>query len=77
MQEYPRREGALVAKCYFAKKKLVWEILENSLKKKIEIQWPDIIAIRATIVQDKPGILEIEVIFFKLISSFFNEIEFY
>uniref|UniRef100_A0A2N9IDS9 TRF2/HOY1 PH-like domain-containing protein n=1 Tax=Fagus sylvatica TaxID=28930 RepID=A0A2N9IDS9_FAGSY len=59
-EEYPRREGALVAKCYYAKKKLVWEILENSLKKKIEIQWSDIIAIRATIVQDKPGILEIE-----------------
>ncbi|KAK7853794.1 hypothetical protein CFP56_034505 [Quercus suber] len=36
-------------------------ILENALKKKkkIEIQWSDIIGIRARIMEDKPGILEI------------------
>ncbi|KAK4595377.1 hypothetical protein RGQ29_013724 [Quercus rubra] len=56
----PPREGALVVKIYFAKRKLVWEILENALKKKIEIQWSDIIGIRARIMEDKPGILEIE-----------------
>lgn len=54
-------EGDLIAKCYFAKKKIVWEILEGPLKRKIEIQWSDIIGIRGVILDDKPGVLEIEV----------------
>ena len=45
MQVQPPREGALVVKIYFAKRKLVWEILENALKKKIEIQWSDVIGV--------------------------------
>ncbi|KAF7838113.1 uncharacterized protein G2W53_006595 [Senna tora] len=46
--EYKSRyEGDLVAKCYFAKHKLVWEVLEGGLKSKIEIQWSDIMAIKA------------------------------
>ncbi|XP_044482933.1 uncharacterized protein LOC123209177 isoform X2 [Mangifera indica] len=53
-------EGDLVAKCYYAKKKLVWEFLERTLKRKIEIQWGDILAIRATMNENEPGILEIE-----------------
>ncbi|GMP63758.1 hypothetical protein CsSME_00025324 [Camellia sinensis var. sinensis] len=53
-------EGNLVAKCYYAKKKIVWEVLEGALKSKIEIQWSDIEAIRAIIRDDEPGILEIE-----------------
>ncbi|KAG8648312.1 hypothetical protein MANES_09G176500v8 [Manihot esculenta] len=53
-------EGDLVAKCYYAKKRLVWEILERRLKSKIEIQWNDIIAMRAIIRENQPGILEIE-----------------
>ncbi|KAK9291634.1 hypothetical protein L1049_019583 [Liquidambar formosana] len=53
-------EGDLVAKCYYAKRKLVWEVLERGLKKKIELQWSDILAIRATIEENQPGILEIE-----------------
>ncbi|KAF7127916.1 hypothetical protein RHSIM_Rhsim11G0094900 [Rhododendron simsii] len=53
-------EGDLVAKCYYAKKKIVWEVLDGALKSKIEVQWSDIEAIRATIVDDQPGILEIE-----------------
>ncbi|XP_059652302.1 uncharacterized protein LOC132299599 [Cornus florida] len=55
-----RNEGDLVAKWYYAKRKLVWEILGNGLKSKIEIQWENISAIRATIRADEPGILEIE-----------------
>lgn len=55
-----RHEGDLVAKCYYAKKKIVWEVLDGALKSKIEVQWSDIEAIRATIVDDQPGILEIE-----------------
>ncbi|XP_030546885.1 uncharacterized protein LOC115752715 isoform X2 [Rhodamnia argentea] len=42
-----RYEGDLVAKCYFAKHKLVWEVLDGALKNKIEIQWSDIVAIKA------------------------------
>ncbi|PON99328.1 ATP-dependent DNA helicase [Trema orientale] len=46
--EYKSRyEGDLVAKCYFAKHKLVWEVLEGGLKSKIEIQWSDIMALKA------------------------------
>ncbi|KAG2694648.1 hypothetical protein I3760_08G154700 [Carya illinoinensis] len=55
-----KREGALVAKCYYAKKKMVWEILKDSLKSKIEIQWSEVLAIRASMVEGQPGILEVE-----------------
>lgn len=56
-----RNEGDLVAKCYYAKKKIVWEILEGALKRKIEVQWSDIIGIKAIVGEDRPGILELEV----------------
>ncbi|XP_072953543.1 uncharacterized protein [Typha angustifolia] len=54
-----RYEGDLVAKCYFAKHKLVWEVLEGGLKSKIEIQWPDITALKATCPEDGPGTLDV------------------
>lgn len=58
--EYKSRyEGDLVAKCYFAKHKLVWEVLENGLKSKIEIQWSDITAIKASYPDNAPGTLNI------------------
>ncbi|KAH7546133.1 uncharacterized protein LOC107426267 isoform X1 [Ziziphus jujuba] len=51
--EYKSRyEGDLVAKCYFAKHKLVWEVLEGGLKSKIEIQWSDIMALKANCPDD-------------------------
>ncbi|KAM0963717.1 hypothetical protein PS1_023125 [Malus domestica] len=54
--EYKSRyEGDLVAKCYFAKHKLVWEVLEGGLKSKIEIQWSDIMALKANCPDDGPG----------------------
>ncbi|XP_057493361.1 uncharacterized protein LOC130778883 isoform X2 [Actinidia eriantha] len=59
-ERFSRHEGDLVAKCYYAKKKIVWEVLEGALKSKIEIQLSDIETIRATILENKPGILEIE-----------------
>ncbi|PPR87053.1 hypothetical protein GOBAR_AA33637 [Gossypium barbadense] len=55
-----KNEGDLVAKCYFAKKKLVWEVLESGLKSKIEVQWSDISAFKATVQEGEPGILQIE-----------------
>ena len=61
MQRKSRNEGDLVAKCYFAKKKLVWELLKGGLKSKIEIQWNDIIGINASMLDNQPGILQIEV----------------
>ncbi|XP_039066404.1 uncharacterized protein LOC120212036 isoform X1 [Hibiscus syriacus] len=58
--EYKSRyEGDLVAKCYFAKHKLVWEVLEGGLKSKIEIQWSDIMAIKANCPENGPGTLNV------------------
>lgn len=54
-------EADLIAKVYYAKHKLVWEVLDGPLKSKIEVQWSDIAAIRAFIQEGQPGILEIEV----------------
>jgi len=54
----------LVAKCYYARQKLMWEILHDGLKYKIEIQYQNISAIRAVIEEHSPGILEIEVYIF-------------
>jgi len=51
----------LVAKCYYARQKMMWEILHEGLKYKIEIQYQNISAIRAVIEEHSPGILEIEV----------------
>ncbi|CAN1223821.1 hypothetical protein LINGRAPRIM_LOCUS812 [Linum grandiflorum] len=60
LQQYTARyEGELVAKCYFAKHKLVWEILEGGLKSKIEIQWSDIMGLKATVPEDGPGLLNV------------------
>lgn len=50
-----------MAKCYYAKRKLVWEVLDSGLKSKVEIQWSDISAMKATCPDNLPGSLEIEV----------------
>ncbi|XP_056165217.1 uncharacterized protein LOC130137598 [Syzygium oleosum] len=42
----PRYPSDLIAKWYYTRERLNWEILENGLKKKIEISWKDISAIR-------------------------------
>ncbi|KAH9621694.1 hypothetical protein KSS87_014053 [Heliosperma pusillum] len=56
--EYTSRyEGDLIAKCYFAKHKLVWEVLDGGLKNKIEIQWADIMGLRADFQDDAPATL--------------------
>lgn len=57
-----------MAKCYFAKHKLVWEVLDGSLKNKIEIQWSDIVALNATYPDDAPGTLNVVVIYSLLLS---------
>ncbi|ESQ44835.1 hypothetical protein EUTSA_v10003428mg, partial [Eutrema salsugineum] len=71
----------LKAKFYFAKKKLMWEILDNletgtqmaRLKRKIEIQWADVLSFKGTFhPHDKTGTLQIELgkrpMFFKEIN---------
>lgn len=58
-----RYEGDLVAKCYFAKHKLVWEVLEGGLKSKIEIQWSDIMALKANCPDEGPSTLTVVVMF--------------
>lgn len=50
-----------MAKCYFAKHKLVWEVLDGGLKNKIEIQWSDIIGLKAVYPDDKTGTLDVAV----------------
>ncbi|XP_010525792.1 PREDICTED: uncharacterized protein LOC104803550 isoform X2 [Tarenaya hassleriana] len=58
--EYKSRyEGDLIAKCYFAKHKLVWEVLQHGLKSKIEIQWSNIMALKANCPDDEPGTLTV------------------
>lgn len=59
-----------MAKCYFAKHKLVWELLDGNLKNKIEIQWSDIVALKATYPEDGLGTLDVVVshFFFPLFS---------
>ncbi|XP_024016050.1 uncharacterized protein LOC18025680 isoform X2 [Eutrema salsugineum] len=55
----------LKAKFYFAKRKIMWEILEDvetathvaRLKRKIEIHWDDVLSFRATV---QSGILQLE-----------------
>ncbi|KAJ3693350.1 hypothetical protein LUZ60_008830 [Juncus effusus] len=54
-----RYEGDLVGKCYFAKHKLVWEVLEGGLKSKIEIQWSEISAIKASFPKEGHETLEV------------------
>jgi len=42
----------------------VWEVLYGGLKNKIEIQWYDIISLKANYPDDGPGTLDIVVISF-------------
>ncbi|KAF4389772.1 hypothetical protein F8388_009905, partial [Cannabis sativa] len=53
-------EEDVVTKCYFGKKKLVWEILERGLKSKIEIHWECIMGMRVSLQKNQPGILQLE-----------------
>ncbi|KAL7125592.1 hypothetical protein ABFS83_14G126900 [Erythranthe nasuta] len=53
-------DGHLVAKLYYAKQQIIWEILEGPLKRKMQIQWNDITSIHAVVHPNQPGILKIE-----------------
>ncbi|KAL4606463.1 hypothetical protein ACB092_09G105000 [Castanea dentata] len=60
-EEVAEQVEGLIVRCYFAKERLAWEISrKKSVKKKIEIKWSDILAIRAKIMEDGAGVLEIE-----------------
>nr|KYP51450.1 hypothetical protein KK1_026736 [Cajanus cajan] len=54
-----KHESDLVAKCYFSKHKLVWEVLEGELKSKMEIQWSDIMALKANCPDTEPSSLTV------------------
>lgn len=60
-----------MAKCYFAKHKLVWELLDGNLKNKIEIQWSDIVALKATYAEDGLGTLDVVVSYIFVAIGFF------
>ncbi|PIN02111.1 hypothetical protein CDL12_25380 [Handroanthus impetiginosus] len=68
-QRITRHEGDLIAKIYYAKRKMVWEVLDGALKSKIEIQWCDIIAIRAETSENEPGTLEVECMSMNLLTQ--------
>ena len=72
VQYKSRYEGDLVAKCYFAKHKLVWEVLDGCLKNKIEIPWSDIMALKANYPEDGPGTLEVVVTINDLLCFYFD-----
>ncbi|KAK9108166.1 hypothetical protein Syun_024177 [Stephania yunnanensis] len=61
-QRVSRFDGDLVAKCYFAKRKLVWELLDGVLKNKIEVPWSDIASMKATYSDNEHDTLEIELL---------------
>ncbi|XP_024519809.1 uncharacterized protein LOC9648013 [Selaginella moellendorffii] len=42
-------EGEIVAKFYYAKRRLIWEILERGLMNKMEIQWGDVTGLHASL----------------------------
>lgn len=54
-------EGEVVAKCYYSKRKLVWEVLKGGLKSKIEIQWANIARLRFSFDSGMPDTIELEV----------------
>ena len=56
-----RYDGDLVAKFYYANNRLVWEILDAGLKRKIEINWENISALKVICPDGGPGTLEIMV----------------
>jgi hypothetical protein len=53
-------EGELMAKCYYAKKKLVWEVMQNGVKSKIEMLWNDIVYLNYSTPKNRSAFLEIE-----------------
>ncbi|KAL6493227.1 hypothetical protein OROGR_032986 [Orobanche gracilis] len=59
-QRNSMNEGDMIGKLYYAKRKIVWEVLDGPLKSKMEIVWSNIIAIQAIMEDDRPGILKIE-----------------
>ncbi|CAA7015892.1 unnamed protein product [Microthlaspi erraticum] len=58
----------LTAKCYFVRRKLMWEILDNvqtgaqvaKMKRKMEIDWADVLSLKTTYSADGTGTLEVE-----------------
>ncbi|KAL1535047.1 hypothetical protein AAHA92_31147 [Salvia divinorum] len=59
-EKMTRNEGDVTAKFYYAKRKMVWEVLDGALKSKVEMQWSDISAMRVFTPENLPGTLEIE-----------------
>ena len=62
--------GDVTVKFYYAKRQMVWEVLDGALKSKLEMPWSNISAIRVSLPEGLPGIFEIKV-FFSLFNSFF------
>ncbi|XP_072975966.1 uncharacterized protein [Typha angustifolia] len=67
-----RNQGDIVVKFYIAKEKLLWEILQDGLKKKIQFLWDDISTISAVFLNEKGSNLEVEL---KRQPAFYQEID--
>lgn len=52
----------LVVKLNFASKQICYELMWNGSRKKIEVDWSNIMGIKASLNDKEHGILEVEVI---------------
>jgi hypothetical protein len=56
-----RYNGDLLAKFYYANRRLIWEIVNEGLKMKIEIDWENVAALKVTCPEGGTGTLDIMV----------------
>ncbi|RLN03183.1 hypothetical protein C2845_PM13G08820 [Panicum miliaceum] len=54
-----RYNGDLLAKFYYANRRMIWEIVNEGLKMKIEIDWENVAALKVTCPEGGTGTLEI------------------
>jgi hypothetical protein len=61
-ERHARHDGDVLCKFYYAKRKLVWEVMEMGLKSKVEAQWSDITDFRVLMPsKTSKGVLEFDV----------------
>eukprot|EP00897_Mesotaenium_endlicherianum_P002187 jgi/Mesen1/1997/ME000147S01086 len=58
-KQVSQHEEHIVAKFQYAQRKLIWEVLEEGLKSKMEVDYDDISFLRATYLGSAPSILEV------------------
>ena len=61
VQRTAEYKGHVVAKIFFHTRRMMWEIFENNVKNKIEIQWDDIVEMNFDMGTYGFGMLQIKV----------------